>query len=235
MLKNIFNVPYPGEPDGDRPIEIIKPGGFAAIIARAGVGKTALLVQIAINGMLREKNILHISTADPVEKVDLWYKEVFQRLGQEHDSLKSNKIKDQLLRHRFIMTFETETFSIAKLKKRVNELISQEIFIPAQIMIDDFSFEKVSEEEIADLKKFVESNNLVFWFTIRSHRDEPISEINIPTRLMPMIGWFNYMIRLEPENDRIYVRQVATDGNANENGSVLFLDPSSLLIRELEG
>lgn len=235
MLKNIFNAPYPGEPDGDRSIEIIKPGGFAAIIARAGVGKTALLVQIAINGMLRGKNILHISTADPVEKVDLWYKEVFQRLGQEHESLKSTKIKDQLLRHRFIMTFETETFSISKLKKRVNELISQEIFTPAQIMIDDFSFDKASEEELADLKKFVESNNLVFWFTMRSHRDEPISEMKIPTRLMPMIGWFDYMIRLEPENDRICVRQVATGGNANENGSVLFLDPSSLLIRELEG
>lgn len=236
MLKNMFTIPVPGKSTGEESMDFIKPGAFAAIFARAGVGKTALLVQIAINSMLRGKNVLHISTADPVDKVDLWYKEVFQRLDHEYESLNINKTKDQLLRHRFIMTFETESFSIAKLKKRVNELISQEIFAPTQIMIDDFSFEKVSNEELADLKAFVEANNLVFWFTIRTHRDEAISEINIPTRLMPMIDWFDFMLRLEPENERIYVRSVTRDASGiNVNGKDLFLDPSTLLIRETEG
>jgi KaiC/GvpD/RAD55 family RecA-like ATPase len=235
MLKNMFTIPVPDKTDDDEIMEIVKPGGFAAIFARAGVGKTALLVQIAVNGILRGKNVLHISTDDPVDKVDLWYKEVFQRLDHEHESLNIKKRKDQLLRHRFIMTFETESFSIAKLKKRVNELISQEIFVPTQIMIDDFSFEKVSSEELADLKEFVQANNLVFWFTIRTHRDEPVSEIKIPTRLMPMIGWFDFMIRLDPENDRIHVRPVTSDPSAaDENGKDLFLDPSTLLIREME-
>jgi len=55
-------------------------GGFGAVLARAGVGKTAFLVQLALNHLLRDINVLHISLDDPVNKVSLWYKEVFQHL-----------------------------------------------------------------------------------------------------------------------------------------------------------
>lgn len=233
MIKNIFNIPPVGQPGMDPTTDIVAPGGFAAILARAGVGKTALLVQIAINSMLWGKNVLHISTADPVDKVDLWYREMFQRLNQEHAALEINRNRDQLLRHRFIMTFETESFSIAKLKKRVDELISQNIFIPAVIIIDDFSFDAVSEEELADIKSFVEHNRLAFWFTIRTHRDEPTGQTKIPTRLTPMARWFDLILRLEPDNDRIYVRQVSIDENGGANTDILFLDPSTLLIRQM--
>ncbi|MFO8113332.1 MAG: AAA family ATPase [Desulfosalsimonadaceae bacterium] len=235
MIKNIFNIPPAGQPEVTPSADIVAPGGFAAILARAGVGKTALLVQIAINSMLRGKNVLHISTADPVDKVGLWYREMFQRLNQEHTALEINKNRDQLLRHRFIMTFETESFSIAKLKKRVDELISQDIFTPALIIIDDFSFDAVSEEDLADLKAFVEHNGLAFWFTIRTHRDEPAGDMKIPTRLAPMARWFDLIFRLEPDNDRIYVRQIFTGENAGDNADILFLDPSTLLIRDMAG
>ena len=49
--------------------DILPQGGFGAVLARAGVGKTALLVQLALNTMLRDKNVLHISLNDPVNKV----------------------------------------------------------------------------------------------------------------------------------------------------------------------
>ena len=226
MLKNIFNTILPETPQ-DVDGQAIPPGSFGAIFARAGVGKTALLVQLAVAGMLRGQNILHISTQDPVDKVDLWYREVFQRLSQERKHTGISRSYDNLLRHRFIMTFETETFSVEKLQKRVNELISQEIFTPSIILIDDFNFEKVSEEALAGLKSFVNEKNLVFWFTIRTHRDEPVEENRIPTRLVPVTGWFDMMIRLEPENGRIFVRQVAGENDTD----VFFLDPSTLLIR----
>ena len=226
MLKNIFNTILPETPQ-DVDGQAIPPGSFGAIFARAGVGKTALLVQLAVAGMLRGQNILHISTQDPVDKVDLWYREVFQRLSQERPHTGITRTGDNLLRHRFIMTFETETFSVEKLRKRVNELISQEIFTPSIILIDDFDFQKVTEEAVAGLKTFVNENNLAFWFTVRTHRDEAVGENKIPVRLASVIGWFDMMIRLEPESERIFVRQV--DGENDRD--IFFLDPSTLLIR----
>ena len=57
--------------------DILPDGGFGAVIAHAGVGKTALLVQMALNTMIREKYILHVSLHDAVSKVDVWYHELF--------------------------------------------------------------------------------------------------------------------------------------------------------------
>lgn len=233
MMKNMLIMRDPLKLIGNETAQRIKPGSFAAILARAGVGKTALLVQIALNGMLKEKNILHISKEDPVDKVSLWYQEVLQRLTQDYDATEVIKLRDQLLRHRFIMTFETESFSVAKLKKRVDELISQNIFIPAQIMIDGFDFESSSEAELTELKKFAEDNNLIFWFTVRTHRDEPTDETNLPSSLVSVAGLFDLIMRLQPEKDRIYLRRITRNGEEIfHDNPELYLDPSTLLIQE---
>ncbi len=233
MMKDMLIMRDPLKLIGSETTQRIKPGSFAAIMARAGVGKTALLVQIALNGMLKDKNVLHISTEDPVDKVSLWYQEVFQRLTQEYEAVEANKLWDQLLKHRFIMTFETESFSIAKLKKRVDELISQNIFNPAQIMIDGFAFESTSEIELAELKKFAEDNDLIFWFTVRTHRDEPTGDSNLPASLVSVAKMFDLMIRLQPDKDRIYLRRITRSGDeVSHDNPELYLDPSTLLIRE---
>src|SRR4030043_483818 len=71
--------------------DILPDGGFGAVMAHAGVGKTALLVQMALNTMLREKNVLHISLHDAVSKVDVWYHELFQNIAQAFNAA---EIKD---------------------------------------------------------------------------------------------------------------------------------------------
>jgi hypothetical protein len=71
ILRNPLHVMAYGNDD------ILSAGQFGAVLARAGVGKTAFLVQLSLNALLRGKNVLHISLEDPVNKVSLWYKEVF--------------------------------------------------------------------------------------------------------------------------------------------------------------
>ena len=67
-------------------------GRFGAVLARAGVGKTALIVQIALNSLLCSKNVLHISLTEPVGKVNLWYQEVLERLAQQYQVPKMEKL-----------------------------------------------------------------------------------------------------------------------------------------------
>lgn len=233
MLKNMLILRNPLKLVGHENSETIEPGSFAAILARAGVGKTALLVQIAINAMLKGTNVLHISTEDPVDKVGLWYQEVFQRLTQEYDAAQVEKLRDQLLRHRFIMTFETESFSVAKLQKRVDELISQEIFCPGQIVIEGFSFADVTDDQLSELKSFAENHGLIFWFSVRTHREEPLDENGIPHSFTRLSHQFDPIIRLHPDKDRIYLKQITKNGEINQDNHALFLDPSTMLINEL--
>ena len=235
MLKNMLILRNPLKLIGHETVESIEPGSFAAILARAGVGKTALLVQIAISAMLKEKNVLHISTEDPVDKVGLWYEEVFQRLTQEYDAAQVEKLKDQLMQHRFIMTFETESFSIAKLQKRVDELISQNIFRPTQIVIEGFSFSDATDAQLSELKNFAEIHGLIFWFSVRTHREEALDENGIPHSFTRLSHLFDPIIRLHPDKDRIYLKEIKKEGDISLDEHALFLDPSTMLINEHSG
>jgi len=62
---------------GGQSEDILAPGQFGGVLARAGVGKTALMVQIALNSMLNGRNVLHISLNQPVNKASLWYRDIF--------------------------------------------------------------------------------------------------------------------------------------------------------------
>ena len=66
--------------------DILPNGGFGAVLAHAGVGKTALLVQVALNTMLREQPVLHVSLNDAVSKVDVWYQELFHNIAEKFDA-----------------------------------------------------------------------------------------------------------------------------------------------------
>ena len=96
--------------------DILPAGGFGAVLAHAGVGKTALLVQLALNSMLRSRNVLHVSLQDPVNKVNLWYGELFNHLASQYEGSQIKQLWDSVLPYRFIMTFRVESFSVPKLE-----------------------------------------------------------------------------------------------------------------------
>jgi hypothetical protein len=91
-------------------------------LARAGVGKTALIVQVALNTMLQQKNVLHVSLNDPVDKVNLWYQEVLNSLAHQYHVRQIKELWESIQMNRFIMTFKVEGFSVPKLEERVKDL-----------------------------------------------------------------------------------------------------------------
>ena len=119
---------------------ILPEGGLGAVVARAGVGKTALLVQLALNSLLKGDNALHVSLGDPVRKVSLWYKEVFNNIGTQYQIEKIDDLWNELLPQRFIMTFNIDGFSVPRLDERLTELADQNIFHPQMILIDGLPF-----------------------------------------------------------------------------------------------
>ncbi|MBU2252567.1 MAG: AAA family ATPase, partial [Proteobacteria bacterium] len=120
MLKQDLILRNPLQHLGFETEDILPGGGFGAVLAPAGVGKTALLVQLALNGMLRNRNVLHISLDDPVNKVTRWYNELFGHLADRCEATQINRLWESVLPHRFIMTFRIESFSVPKLEERLN-------------------------------------------------------------------------------------------------------------------
>jgi len=232
MLEKGFILRHPlGKLTGCKSEEIMPEGGFGAVMARAGVGKTALLIQLAIHSLLCKKNVLHISLNDPVKKVGLWYKEVYRNIASQYNMADQEQIFENMLPHRFIMTFEVEGFSVPKLEERLTDLMEQNIFRPHVIFIDGLPFDESLREPLSDLKAFAKSHSLKAWLSVRIHRDEKSGSGNIPVQLNAVEDLFETVILIQPEGKEIYLKALK-GGKLDSVVTGLSLDPTTMLIKE---
>ncbi|MBW2020938.1 MAG: cytoplasmic protein [Deltaproteobacteria bacterium] len=211
--------------------DILPKGGFGAVLARAGVGKTAFLVQLAFNSLLRNKNVLHISLDDPVKKVCLWYEEVFRNIAHQYNVKQTDQLWEAILPYRFIMTFKVEGFSVPKLEERLTDLTEQGIFLPHMILIDGLPFDETVRKPLSDLKTLAINHSMHVWFAVRIHRHERPGPDGMPAPLLQVADLFEVAIQLQPVGKEIHVRGLK-GGTAPSDHPALLLDPSTMLIKD---
>jgi hypothetical protein len=216
---------------GQEDREILPQGKFGAVLARAGVGKTAMMVQLSMETLLRNKNVLHVSIDDPVNKVSLWYKEVFHNLVDQFHLQQVSRIWESLLPHRFIMTFNVEAFSTPKLKERLADLTEQAIFRPNMIIIDGLPFDSSINESLNQLKAFSKKHELAIWFSVRTHRHEETGSGGLPPQLMDLDHLFDVIIQLQPEGKDIHIKTLKGYKDVQVSPDLL-LDPVTMLIHQ---
>lgn len=229
MLKNELILKNPLRRIGYETDDILKNGEFGAVMARAGVGKTAFLVQLALNSMLRAKKVLHISLEDPVKKISLWYKEVYSRIAAQHHIQQEDQLWDSVLPHRFIMTFRVEGFSVPKLEERLTDLIEQNIFKPQMMIIDGLPFDDSVSPDLVALKSLAKHQRMHVWFTVRTHRHEDPGPNGTPLQLRQVADLFEVAIQLMPVGKQIQISALKGPGSHADHAA-LFLDPSTMLI-----
>jgi len=225
MLRNPFRLL--GEEAGQH----LESGQLGAVLARAGVGKTAFLVQLALNGLLRDQKVLHISIDDPVNKVTLWYEEVFRHITEQYrdQAASAQEIWEAIVPHRFIMTFKVEGFTVPKLQERLTDLTAQNIFSPDIVIIDGLPLDGPETGVLKELQALSSTGGYPVWVTVLIHRHDETDASGLPVRLSAAVDCFDAVILLQPEKDKIHVR--AVKGTADIKGDAfLLLDPESHLI-----
>ncbi len=213
--------------------DILPAGGFGAVLAHAGVGKTALLVQLALNMMLRGNSILHVSLNDAVGKVDLWYQEIFHDIAEKFGIVEVTEYWDRIQPYRFIMTFKVEGFSAPKLEERLNDLMEQNIFKPHTIIIDGFRFDDAERGQLMRLKELVNKYSMRMWFTVHTHRHEPPQENGLPLSFLHIADLFDAIVQLAAKGDEVYIKSlkgISIESKQND----LILDPATMLIKDSE-
>lgn len=212
--------------------DILPEGGFGAVLSRAGVGKTAFIVQLALNNMLRDKNVLHISLNDPVHKVGLWYEETLRNIAGLYDIKQIDQLWEVILPHRFIMTFQVERFSVPNLEERLSDLTEQNIFHPRMMLIDGLPVDETAYDTLAELKTFAKHHGLHVWMTIRTHRHENESPEGMPMQIIPLADLFEVAIQLQPDEGRRININVLKGTSVAVSATQFFLDPATMLIKD---
>jgi hypothetical protein len=228
MLKKDLILRNPLRLLGQEDHYILPEGGIGAVLARAGVGKTALMVQLALDTLLRGKNVLHVSLNDPVDKVSLWHWEVFQLMAEQYNLSQINQLWDSILPRRFIMTFKVEGFSVPKLEERLRDLTEQNIFTPQMIIVDGFPFDEKTLEPLELLRDFSSRHGIRIWFSVRTHRHETPGPDGIPPQLSTIHDLFKVILQLQPEGKNVHVKVLR--GAEKRDYPELVLDPATMLI-----
>jgi hypothetical protein len=202
------------------------------IMARAGLGKTAILVQIAMDSMLRDQKVLHVSIGEGLEKAKAWYEDIYKYIAEGFQLDNAGEIEAELMRNRMIMTFKESAFSRPKLEERLNDLVYQNIFRPDIVVVDGYDFAEADYDSVMDLKEMMAAMNVQGWFSALRHRDDDrISAAGIPAPCHEVDGLFDTVILLQPEKDSILLNIIKDeyDGAADK---ILNLDPATMMVME---
>jgi KaiC/GvpD/RAD55 family RecA-like ATPase len=202
------------------------------IMARAGLGKTAILVQIAMDSMLRGHKVLHVSIGEGLEKAKAWYEDIYKYIVESFQLDNAPEVEDELMRSRMIMTFKESAFSRLKLEERLNDLVYQNIFRPDIVVVDGFDFAEADYVSVMDLKEMMAAMNVQGWFSALRHRnDNRMSITGVPAPCHEMDGLFDTIILLQPEKDSILLN-IIKDEYDSAAGKILNLDPSTMMVKE---
>jgi len=202
------------------------------IMARAGLGKTAILVQIAMDSMLRGHKVLHVSIGEGLEKAKAWYEDIYKYIVESFQLDNAPEVEDELMRSRMIMTFKESAFSRLKLEERLNDLVYQNIFRPDIVVVDGFDFAEADYVSVMDLKEMMAAMDVQGWFSALRHRNDNRKSITgVPAPCHEMDGLFDTIILLQPEKDSILLN-IIKDEYDSAAGKILNLDPSTMMVKE---
>lgn len=200
------------------------------VMSRAGLGKTAVLVQFALDCMLLGNKVLHVSIGETVDKARTWYDDILSLLteGEKVESI------PEVMQNRMIMTFKESSFSKAVLEERLDDLVKQDIYKPECLIIDGFDFASADRNTIQEMRDFMEQRGLkMIWFSAIRHRDdERQSAAGVPAPCHEVDDLFDTVLLINPEGDEMNLDIVKCDEGSVKSGTTLKLDPSTMLIQK---
>lgn len=200
------------------------------VMARAGLGKTAILVQIALDSMLRGNRVLHVAIGQSIEKTRDRYDDILAKLVGDLDEETSTEIS----RKRMIMTFKEQVFSRTMLEERLKDLIQQDVFRPDCLIIDGYEFDENSRQSMEELKQLMADLGIsVIWFSAVRHReDDRVSRDGVPAPCHTIDDLFEVVLLINPQDDVMKLDILRCAYCEVEPGTTLLLDPSTMLIKK---
>ena len=211
----------------------LKAGNIGVIASRKGIGKTSVLVQLALDRLLQGEKVIHVSFTAHTSYVISWYENIFSELAKRRNLEKFNEVKDGLVKNRVIMNFAQETVTIDQIVHSLRAMVNEGGFKASTLIVDGYDFTRSSGDRLAKVKTFAAESGLEVWYSATLSGDEPqIDKNNVPLLLQDCLDSISVLILLEPKAEYIHFTVVKDHGRMNPQDLKLKLDAKTLLIAE---
>jgi hypothetical protein len=190
-------------------------GEAAVVLGRAGVGKSALLVHVALERLIAGDQVLHVSLRETVDHTRTHYDEILKalRIGGDDPQGRGTEAAVRAERHRMILSLAAVPWDVSLVAHHLELLGGAAGFEPVLVVIDGFSDPSAVAETLPGLKRLAEAHGCALWLGARGDGHWKFDDATA--------------IRLVP--DGRMVRVVVDAGSRSTELDTVF-DPTSLLL-----
>ncbi|MDA8427569.1 MAG: hypothetical protein M0Z80_15695 [Treponema sp.] len=211
----------------------LRVGNIGVIASRKGIGKTSVLVQLALDKLLQGERVIHVSFTAHTSYVISWYENIFGELAKRRNLEHLGDVKNDLVKNRVIMNFAQEGVSIEQILRSLKAMIVDGGFKAKTLIVDGFDFTRATRDQIDKVKAFAVEMGLEVWYSCTLIGEEPlVDKNNIPVILREYIDVISVLILLEPKAEYIHFTVVKDHDRMNPQDLKLKLDAKTLLIAE---
>jgi hypothetical protein len=211
----------------------LKGGNIGVIASRKGIGKTSVLVQLALDKLFQEKRVIHVSFVSHTSYVISWYENIFTEIAKKKNLDGVMDVHDQVSRNRVLMNFNQETVTIDQIIKSLRTMMTEGGFKAESLIVDGFDFAKTDRSRFEKVKAFAQEFGIEVWYSCTMAGPEPLVDQNgIPAVIKSFVDLVSVVILLEPKADYIHLTVTKDHSRVKPEDLSLKLDAKTLLIAE---
>ncbi len=201
-------------------------GNIGIVLAGHGVGKTSFLVGVAMDELLREGRVLHVSLSHPVSHVRSHYDTVYQDLASSTHLEDQRLIHGEINRRRSIRVYPPGSLTTEKLRNAVTTETDAG-GSPSLIVLEGVDLASMTRAEALDLKSLANDLDAEIWMESACAEERKVS---LPSEVKALEDVFSVILALEPGDEVVRLRALKDHENPDVSDLHVSLDPRTLLL-----
>lgn len=201
-------------------------GNLGVVLAGHGVGKTSFLVGVALDELLRQSRVLHVSLSHSVAHVRAHYDTVYEDLAASTHLEDEGLIHGEIDRRRSIRVYPPNDLTTAKLRDAV-KLETEAGAKPSLIVLEGLDLAALPHGDVEDLKALAKELDAEVWLEAASDEER---EVSVPGPVAALGDLVSVILALEPGEDTVRLRALKDHDNPDLSELHVSLDPRTLLL-----
>lgn len=185
---------------------------MSLLLARSGVGKSAAMINFALDTLIQGGQVLHFCAAMHSEKVHEYYQEIFKDLSAQYPN--TNAVSwDYVNNHLTVVSYSAPEKMVADISAEVATLYEGTHHKAALLIVDGLDFGEQTDHELEVVRNVASKHEVKTLASLRIHR-KPTGDLDMdsPLEIARRHASHVYFMEPVPEKDHIDIDFMTADG-----------------------
>lgn len=203
-------------------------GKVGVVLGQTGVGKTAALVQIGLDALLRGKVVLHVSNEAPVNHLRAWYDELFHEIERSTGLENASTVLLELERRRLLICQPGSSLKLSKLNEASGMARGALGRDPEVVLFEGFDFDDATDDQVRSLHELAAGLGAEVWLSLRAQAPSEAQGPSLPGAIAPFASLIDVILSLEPSGAQVKIRVLKDHDRGPAGTPPLVLDAVTL-------